>query len=78
MELNVAESLRSSGPQSSPDLGSMTSLQLGLAIEARARQNAINSSPTGTLENIDPETWQRLLEEATDFYREKAKAVGSP
>ena len=78
MELNVAESLQSSGPEAPPDLGSMTSLQLGLAIEAHARQSAINNSPTGTLENIDPETWQRLLEESADFYRKKVKSLDSP
>jgi len=41
------------GPSPSPDVSSMTSLQLGLKIEAEALQSAINQSRTGTLEDID-------------------------
>jgi hypothetical protein len=41
----------------------MTSLQLGLKIEAEALQSAINQSPTGTLQDIDPEAFQKLVDE---------------
>ena len=63
----------SRGPESdlrlpSPDPSSMTSLQLGLKIEAEALQIAINQSRTGTLEDIDPDTWQKLIDETAARY----------
>jgi hypothetical protein len=50
-----AKATGSRGPESlapSPDISEMTSLQLGLAIEAEALQSAINQSQTGTLEAL--------------------------
>jgi hypothetical protein len=66
----------SRGPESdlrlpSPDPSSMTSLQLGLKIEAEALQSAINQSRTGTLEDIDPDTWQKLIDETTARYEKE-------
>jgi hypothetical protein len=61
----------SRGPESlapSPDPSSMNSLQLGLAIEAEALQSAINQSPTGALEDIDSETFQKLVDETAARY----------
>jgi hypothetical protein len=46
----------------------MTSLQLGLKVEAEALQSANNRSRTGTLEDIDPGTWQELIDETTARY----------
>jgi hypothetical protein len=53
----------------------MTSLQLGLKIEAEALQSAINQSRTGTLEDIDPDTWQKLIDETTARYVKDLKEV---
>jgi phospholipase C len=63
------------GPSPSPDVSSMTSLQLGLKIEAEALQSAINQSRTGTLEDIDPDTWQKLIDETTARYVKDLKEV---
>jgi len=62
-------------PSPSPDVSSMTSLQLGLKIEAEALQSAINQSQTGTLEDIDPDTWQKLIDETTARYVKDLKEV---
>lgn len=61
----------SRGPESlapSPDISSMNSLQLGLAIEAEALKSAINQTRTSSVEDIDPETWQKFIDEATARY----------
>jgi phospholipase C len=63
------------GPSASPDVSSMTSLQLGLKIEAEALHSAINQSRTGTLEDIDPDTWQKLIDETTARYVKDLKEV---
>jgi phospholipase C len=66
-----AKATGSRGPESlapSPDISDMTSLQLGLKVEAEALQSAINQSPTGTLEDIDPGTWQKLIDETSARY----------
>jgi hypothetical protein len=56
----------------------MTSLQLGLKIEAEALQSAINQSQTGTLEDIDPDTWQKLIDETTARYVKDLKEELDP
>jgi phospholipase C len=81
------ERLRADSPAPSADISSMNSLQLALAIEAEALQRAINLPPTGTPEEmnpetreklldeasaIDPETWQKLVDEATARYQKEA------
>jgi phospholipase C len=70
-------SLSSDSPALLPDIGSMTSIQLGLAIEAEAMKNAIDQSRTSSVEDIDPETWQKLIDEATARYL-KGSGADSP
>jgi hypothetical protein len=41
---------------------------LGLAIEAEALKSAINQSRTRSVEDIDPETWQKLIDETAARY----------
>jgi phospholipase C len=71
--LRIAEGAATPAP--SPEIGSMNSLQLALAIEAEALRRAINQSPNGALEEIDPADWEKLIDEATARYQTEVGAA---
>jgi phospholipase C len=55
-----------------PTLEQATSLQLGLAIEADALHKLMEASPAGVPQNLDTESWRKLVAEAAAVYRDKA------
>lgn len=86
----VPEPPRAESPAAPADIGSMNSLQLALAIEAEALRGAVNPPPTGSPEEmgpetrgklpneasaIDPEAWQKLVDAATARYQKEAAAA---
>ena len=75
------EAMRPAAPTDSepePGIEEMTSIQLGLAVEAHAMREIVNDSPPGALGNVQSGDWQKAVNEAAALYRAKVSETSAP